>query len=271
MIPATLPTTPQPIAPDTWLIPTLAADGSGAYLGAHTLVVAGREPVVVDTGCALVRDAWAELAFSVVDPADVRWVFISHDDHDHVGNLPFVLEQCRQATLVCNFAIVSRLAGDLELPLERMRWIDAGESFDAGDRTLHAVRPPMFDSPATRGLFDPTTGVLWAVDSFGSLFPGEAYDADEIPAEMYDASFDLLNGWNTPWLEWVAPDRYRSHVAATADLPLAVVASAHGPVHRGERIVDAFRRTMELAGRPVPPTPGQDALDQLLAATFAAA
>ena len=25
--------------------------------------------------------------FSIVEPDDVRWVFLSHDDHDHTGNL----------------------------------------------------------------------------------------------------------------------------------------------------------------------------------------
>ena len=112
---------------------------------------------------------------------------------------------------------------------------------------------------------------MWAADSFGTFFPGEVYDADDIPADLYDATFDLLNGWNTPWLEWVDPDRYRSHVAATADLPLAVVASAHGPVHRGPRISDAFRRTLALAGRSVPPTPGQDVLEHLLSTVLAPA
>jgi flavorubredoxin len=271
MIPLTLPTTPQQIAPDSWLIPTLAAEPSGAFFGAHSLVITGREPIVVDTGCSLVRDQWAASAFAVVDPADVRWIFISHDDHDHIGNLPFVLEQCPNATLVCSFSIVSRLAGDVELPLERMRWVDGGGSFDAGDRILQVVRPPMFDSPATRGLFDPATGLLWAADSFGTFFPGEAYEADDIPADLYDATFELLNAWNTPWLEWVDVDRFGAHVATTAELPLRVVASAHGPVHRGARIADAFRRTLELAGRPVAATPGQEVLDQMLSTVFTAA
>ena len=267
----TLPTEPQEIARDSWLIPTLAAEPGGAFFGAHSLVITGREPVIVDTGCALVRDAWAAQVTTVVDPADVRWVFISHDDHDHIGNLPYVLEHCPQATLVCSFSIVSRLAGDVELPLDRMRWVDPGGSFDAGDRTLHAVRPPMFDAPSTRGLFDPSTGLLWAADSFGTFFPGDVYDADDIPGDLYDATFDLLNAWNTPWLEWVDPDRYRAHVTATADLPLAVVASAHGPVHRGPRIADAFRRTLALAGRAVPPTPGHDVLEHLLSTVLAPA
>ena len=54
------------------------------------------------------------------------------------------------------------------MPPTRQRWVDDGESFDVGDRMLQAVRPPVFDSPTTRGLFDPTTGVYWASDGFAT-------------------------------------------------------------------------------------------------------
>src|SRR5262245_8133039 len=161
----TLPTEAHLVADETFLIPTIAPEPGGAFISASTLVIRGAEPVVVDTGCSLVQDEWFATLESVLDPADVRWVFVSHDDHDHIGNLLELLDRCPDATLVGNWAMTSRLAGDVELPVHRMRWLDAGESFDAGDRTLHVVRPPLFDSPATRGLFDPTTGVLWAVDS----------------------------------------------------------------------------------------------------------
>jgi hypothetical protein len=50
-----------------------------------------------------------------------------------------------------------------------MRWVNDGGSFGAGDRTLHAVRPPLWDATGTRGLIDPTSGVYWAADSFASL------------------------------------------------------------------------------------------------------
>jgi flavorubredoxin len=265
MSPVTLPTRPQPVAADTWLIPTLAADGSGAYIGAHSLVIRGAEPTIVDTGASLVRDAWAAQAFSVVEPDDVRWVFLSHDDHDHIGNVDFVLDACPNATLVVNFSIVGRLAGDVELPIERMRWVDAGNSFDAGDRTFTCVRPPMFDSPATRALHDSATNLLWTVDAFGSLFPGEVYEAADIPSDFYAESFAVLNAWNTPWLEWVDPARFAALVAQSRALAPDVVVSAHGPVLRGDRIDDAYRRTLALAAQPVPPTPGQETLDAMLA------
>ncbi len=213
MKPELLPTTPEPITPDTWLIPTLAADPAGGFIGAHSAVIRAAEPVIVDTSVLFGRDQWLQNAFSVVEPEDVRWIFLSHDDHDHLGNLEPVLDLCPNATLLANYAMVGRLFGDVELPLERMRWINVGESIDVGDRELLMVRPPMFDSPATRGLFDTSTGMLWAGDSFGSTFPGAVYDADDIPAEVYDPSFELLNLLNTPWMEWVDATRFADHVA----------------------------------------------------------
>src|SRR3954454_3030926 len=171
MTPQTLATTAHLIAPETWLIPTLAAEPSGAYFGAHSLVIRAQEPVIVDTGCSLVRDAWAAQVFSLVEPDDVRWVFLSHDDHDHVGNLEFVMETCPNATLVANFSIVGRLAGDIELPLDRMRWVDAGGTCAAAPPPSSLVPPPMFDSPTTRALHDSATNLMWAADSFGALFP----------------------------------------------------------------------------------------------------
>ena len=64
--------------------------------------------------------------------------------------------------------MVERHANCFDYPHDRCRWVGDGESFDAGDRTLLALRPPVYDSPTTRGLFDPTTGVFWAVDSFAT-------------------------------------------------------------------------------------------------------
>jgi flavorubredoxin len=265
MVPELLPTSAQQVARDTFLVPTLAKDPlADAYIGAHSLVIRGAEPIVVDTGCSLVRDHWAEQAFSVVDPADVRWVYVSHDDHDHVGNLPYVLETCPNATLVTNFVMVSRLFGDVELPLERMRWVDVGDAFAAGDRTLTIVRPPLFDSPSSRGFVDSATGLFWAVDSFGAQFAGAGVERADVPDELFAESFGVLNTWNTPWLEWTDAARFEAHLRETEQLDVALVASAHGPVLRGDAIADGYRRTRALVGQPPAAHPGQETLDMIM-------
>ncbi|WP_410961846.1 hypothetical protein, partial [Salmonella sp. SAL4359] len=78
-----------------------------------------------------------------------------------------------------------RMGATLEVPPTRWRWISDGESCDVGDRTLHAVRPPIIDSPTTRGLFDPTTGVYWSSDSFATPMPTPVHDVDELDADFW--------------------------------------------------------------------------------------
>lgn len=72
-------------------------------------------------------------------------------------------------------------------------WLEAGSSFDAGDRHPHLFRPPIFDGPTTRGLYDEKTGVMWAVDSFAALTTGAVYEAPDLPPDLYDETFMLFN------------------------------------------------------------------------------
>ena len=182
-------TAPMRIAADTWLIPNLAPGGDGVFLPANSMIIRGREPVIVDTGAPVHRTQWLEKAFAVVEPEDVRWVFLSHDDGDHTGALLDVLERCPKATLVTNFFSVERLGLEKPgLPLHRMRWLEPGDRLDAGDRTLHLFRPPIFDGPTTRGLYDPKSGAMWIVDTFAALTPG-TLDA-ELAARGFAAEDD---------------------------------------------------------------------------------
>ena len=54
------------------------------------MVIAGTEPAIIDTGSLNNRRHWMEDTFGLVDPVDVKWVFLSHDDSDHTGNLTAV-------------------------------------------------------------------------------------------------------------------------------------------------------------------------------------
>jgi flavorubredoxin len=265
MLLPTLPAAPYAVTDDTFVIPTIAAAPDGTFIAANSLVIRGTEPVIVDTGCSPVRDDWTDRAFSVVEPEDVRWILISHDDHDHIGNLQVALERCPNATLVVNYLVLARLVGDVELPIDRMQWMNEGDELTLSDRTLQFVRPPMFDSPSTRAVFDASTGVMWGVDSFATALPGAVYEAGDVPVAMLDEQFPLHNQWNTPWLQWVDRTQFDAHLQQTEALPVTAWASAHGPVFRGDQIADAFDRTRALAGTPMPELPGQDVLDLIKA------
>jgi flavorubredoxin len=263
---------PQLIAPDTYLIPNLVPAEPGTYLFVNSLVILAEEPIVVDTGAPLHREQVLRNISSVVDLDDVRWVFLSHDDGDHLGNMHPVLDAAPRAKVVANFFANERAAlePDRAIPLDRQVWLEAGTSFDAGDRRIHLFRPPIFDGPTTRGLYDEKTGVMWAVDSFAALTTGTVYEAPEVPSELYDETFMLLNSMVSPWHQWLAPEAYGRHVASVEAIRPTTVATAHGPVLRETFIAGAFDRVRSLAGQPIVPPPGQETLDAMLAAALVA-
>ncbi len=143
---------PTEIAPETFLIHDHQGEGTAPVVVAlNTLVIRAAEPVVVDTGVAENREQYLADVFGLVEPQDVRWVFLSHDDVDHTGNVNALMDACPNATLVSNWFMVERMTASLAVPLTRQRWLDDGDTLDVGDRTLVALRPPIFDSPTTAG------------------------------------------------------------------------------------------------------------------------
>ncbi len=69
----------------------------------------------------------------------------------------------------------------------------------AGDPTLVAVRPPFFDNPTTRGLFDARTRAYWSVDSFGANVPRAAEDAADLDRAVWREGVLLVNRLKHPW------------------------------------------------------------------------
>jgi len=263
---------PQRIAEDTYVIRQLQGEGTApmsVYI--NSMVILGKEPVIVDAGTEANRRQWLDDVFSLVDPEAVRWVFISHDDHDHTGNLKEVLALCPNATLVSSWFQVERLACSFNLPLDRMRWVDDGGSFDAGDRVLAAVRPPAFDSPTTRGLFDPKTGVYWASDCFAVPVTQPADDVSELEPEAWRQGFTMFQQALMPWLHLVDAVRYNAHVAGLNRLEIRTIASGHSPVVRGDYVEKAIDLLYELPSAPPLELPGQADLEAMLAAMTARA
>jgi flavorubredoxin len=258
------------VADDAWLIRNLYPAGPGVFLPVNSMVIRGEQPIVVDTGAPIYRERVLQQVFSLVDPEDIRWIYLSHDDGDHIGALHELLDAAPNATLVGNFFLTERLALEHALPIERMIWLGPGDVLDAGDRRLHLVVPPIFDGPATRALFDERSRVLWSVDTFAALASGASPERDDVPDELYDETFRLLNSLISPWHQWLDEAKYSRHVDSVARLEPVATASAHGPVLRGAAITDAFDRVRAMAGQPIVQPPGQETLDEMIAQVTAA-
>lgn len=231
---------PYPIAEETFVIPwDLEAPPMG-HFPMNSMVIRGSEPVIVDTGCPAVRAQWLDAVWSIVDPLDVRWVFLTHDDRDHAGNLLPILAACPNATLLTTWFSLGRMAEEWETPIERCRFVNDGDTIDVGDRTLVAMRPPLFDNPTTRALFDPATSVLWSVDTFATNLPapmgeiGDLGDGDFRDGQLFGGRLVA------PWTAWLDSEKFGAVVHRFSSLGAEVIAGCHTPVLRGPRVAEAF-------------------------------
>jgi len=265
----TIRVAPTKAAPDTWVIHSVQeALGQPLFVYLNSLVILGREPMIVDTGTIANREQWLEDVFSLVEPKDVRWIFLSHDDVDHTGNLEQVMEACPDARLVCNWAMVERHTNCFEFPLARCQWVMDGDELDIGDRTVVALRPPVYDSPTTRGLFDPTTGLYWSADSFATPLPDPGADIPALDAEFWDFGLTLfVLGAVSPWISLTDPAKYGAYVDRVQGLDIATIAGCHTPAIEGEFIEKAFATIRRLPVVEPPPMPDQSVLDEIVAAT----
>jgi flavorubredoxin len=266
---------PTQIGPDTYVIHEVQhALGQPMSVYINSALVLADEPVLIDTGSIRNSRAWLTDVFDLVDPKDVRWVFISHEDGDHVGNLDRVMEMCPNATLITCWALTERHTNAFDFPLERCRWMDDGTAFDAGDRQMLVARPPIYDSPTTRGLFDTKTGVYWGADCFATPVPGGAgadhiaRDVDELDREFWDHGMTMfaINAL-APWLRLVDKDLFGREVARLSDLEPSSIISAHSPAITRTNVSEALATMREFPTAECPPPPDQAVLELIVAAT----
>ena len=258
---------PVQITPEAHLIQSFWK-APGAPVGVHinTMVLASREPVVFDTGVHADETGWHAAVSSVVDPDDVRWIVLSHDDHDHTGNLVTAMERFPNATVVASWWMTERLTGSIELDPRRMRWLVAGDTLDIGDRTLVFQRPPIFDSPTTRVAFDPSSGLLWGGDLGGALGPEPVVYVEEMDrATSTPRSFVGVHGLVSPWVAMVDDAKYQSDGRPAR-------ASRHHHVGQhprtgvsGRQDGEAIDLLRQVPSAPPVPEPSQADLDAIVA------
>ena len=53
----------------------------------NAFVIQGSEPILVETGAAIESAEFMAALRKVIDPADLKWIWLSHTDFDHIGSV----------------------------------------------------------------------------------------------------------------------------------------------------------------------------------------
>jgi flavorubredoxin len=256
---------PYRAAPDTWVLPAyLPVPGLG-LITVNSYLIESRQPTLVDTGMPVVRQDFQEVLWSLIEPRDLRWVFLTHDDGDHVGSLIEVLGAATNARLVTQFIGYARLETSFHMRPERVFLANPGQQVDLGDRVLGILRPPVFDSPATSALFDSKSGVLFSADSFGAFIPELGEDVEDIPSLAYSEGFAVFNRGNHPFSAWADKAKIDAVLSDIEALQPTVIASCHSPMARGDRISQHLLQLSNLIGMEPLLGPDQTAFEAILA------
>jgi hypothetical protein len=128
------------------------------FLPVNAFVLHAEQPVVIDSGLSTADKDFVSALAEVIDPADIRWLWITHPDRDHTGGLWQLLEAAPAARLVTTFLGMGIMSLEWTIPLNRIFLLNPGQALDVGDRRLHCFRPPLFDNPSTTGFLDDRTG-----------------------------------------------------------------------------------------------------------------
>ena len=219
-------------------------------LAVNAFLLKSAEPVLVDTGPSMLGDAFVDALTGAIDPRDLRWIWLSHTDADHIGNLMRILDLAPNATLATSFLSVAKM-DLLGLRTERLHILQPGESLTVGDRDLIPIRPPYFDAPETLGFLETKNRTLFAGDCFGALLPRPVERLDAVDAQGLEHGMAAWSAIDAPWLAQADRSALAQCLSDVEALSPDTILSAHLPVLDGPtgQVIDPIRRAW-CAGRP---------------------
>lgn len=256
------------ITSETYLLPSYLPVPGAGILPVNAFLLRASQPLLVDTGLASLKAEFMESLSQLINLEDLRWIWLTHTDPDHVGNLLEVLRAAPQARIITTFLGMGKL-GLLQLPLDRVYLLNPGQSLDLGDRTITAVQPPCFDAPETTGLFDHKTQTFFSADCFGALMQSPTATAIEMAPEALREGMVRWSLVDAPWLPLVNAQAFDHALKTVQQLNAEWILSSHLPpaADMAQTLITNLQ-----AARYATPTPGPDqqAFEQMMTAMIAA-
>lgn len=249
---------------DTEVLSSLYPVPGLGFIPINAFLLRAREPVLVDCGAIVLRDQYLAAIESLIDLEDLRWLYLTHPDPDHVGCLHDVLDAAPDIRIITTFLGFGRLGLYHSIPPERVYLLNPGQGLSVGDRELQAVAPITFDAPETTGFVDTRTGTLFSADSFGGVVAAAFEHAGDMSAAALRDGVVTWTCIDSPWLHHLDEPALAAAANRLRALAPPIVLSSHLPPAVG--MLDTLLEHVGTA-RTHPPYVGPDqaALTALLA------
>ena len=257
------------IEPDLFVLPALLPVPTIGILPVNAFLVKGPEPFLVDTGMLADGEAFLRTFASLIDSADLRWIYLTHTDPDHIGALMALLDRAPRAKVVTTFVGLAKLQIGLRpLSPDRVLLRNPGEQLELSDRTLSILRPPIFDAPETTMVHDSRLDALFSSDAFGGPLSEPVVLANELDDEALQRTQLTWATIDAPWIHHVDRQLFSARVGEIVDLDPKWIFSSHLPPAR--RMAESMCKNLCRAPDAAPwASPDQTAFEAILRAAAA--
>ena len=220
---------PYQVAPDVDVLPAYFPIPGFGILPVNAFLIKATQPVLVDTGLVLLRDEFMEKLSSLIDPVDLRWLWLTHSDQDHIGSLQRVLEEAPHLKVITTFLGAGKMSLFQPLPMDRVYFLNPDQSISVGDRTLTAIKPPSYDAPETTGVYDLKSEAFFSADCFGALMSDPVKDAADIGSKGLEEGMLTWTKVDSPWLHMADALLFARTLERVREMSPKVILSGHLP------------------------------------------
>jgi len=242
---------------------SFAIPGFG-FVPINAFVLHGPEPILVDTGAVVESADFMTTLRSVIDPMELRWIWLTHTDADHIGSLHALLELNPRLRVITTFLGVGIMSLQAPLPMDRVNFLNPGQTVTVGDRTLTAFRPPAFDNPSTTGFYERKSGALFSSDCFGALLADPPQDAADLSEQALREGQVFWATVDSPWLHKADTAALATELKAIEAMQPSMVLSSHLPAASGSMTGRLLKTLAEVPGAEPFVGPDQAGLEAML-------
>jgi flavorubredoxin len=112
------------------VLPTYAPIPGYGMLPVNAFVLEAKEPVLVDAGLISERKEFIDTLSSVIDPQDLKWLWLTHADGDHIGSFHQLLEEVPHLRVITTYLGAGKMSLISPLPLDRFYFLNPGQSLE---------------------------------------------------------------------------------------------------------------------------------------------
>lgn len=193
----------------------------------NAYLVVDEKIALIDTVKALFYPEMVERIKEIVPLSKIDYVIANHGEYDHSSGLLYLMEECKNAEILCSQAGVTSLR-----KLYQKNWdlksVQKGDTLSLGKKTLQFFPTPMHHWPDSMVTYLKEDSILFSNDAFGQHIASSKRYADELGIEsVFDAAAKYYANIIMP-LSVVA----LSVLNMLSEVKMGMIAPSHGLIFR---------------------------------------